>query len=102
MNTFERIASCLAGATVVTTLGLAGSVGTAGAAKPVGGCTPSYRLVDRDMLEMLFPERIGSGLFDSIDKNGDGKLCGKQVPGLYNTVDNVASHRVPPVSHDMP
>lgn len=84
----------------MTTLGLAGWTGTAGAEKPEGGCTPSYDLVDEVQLRERFGDRPDfEELFAAIDKNGDGLLCGKQVPGLYNTVDNVASHRVPSVSH---
>lgn len=29
--------------------------------------------------------------FDRFDKNGDGTICGKQTPGIFNVIDNTAN-----------
>ena len=63
----------------------------AAAEKPDGGCPPSFDEITRAGLFGLFPVAGFDGLFAFYDKNDDGLLCAKTVPGLFNTIDNTAS-----------
>ncbi|MDQ3384686.1 MAG: hypothetical protein M3503_01535 [Actinomycetota bacterium] len=92
MNASTRLTSCLVGVALVSPLLVAATTGTAAAEKPVRGCTASYHRITRDELRTQFPNVVGfEALFASLDKNGDDVLCAKQVPGLFNTVDNTAN-----------
>ena len=92
MTAPTRLTSCLLGLAVASPLWLAVTAGPAGAEKPVRGCTASYDPITRDGLRTQFPDVAGfDALFASLDKNGDDVLCAKQVPGLFNTVDNTAN-----------
>ena len=92
MTASTRLTSCLVGLAVASPLWLAATAGAAGAEKPVRGCTASYDPIAREELRAQFPLVADfDALFDSLDKNGDDVLCAKQVPGLFNTVDNTAN-----------
>lgn len=92
MTASTRLTSCLVGLVVASPLLVAATAGTAVAEKPARGCTASYDTITRDELRTQFPEVVGfDALFESLDKNGDDLLCAKQVPGLFNTVDNTAN-----------
>lgn len=92
MTPSTRLTSCLVGVALATPLWVAATTGSAGAEKPARGCTASYDPITRDELRAQFPGVAGfDALFESLDKNGDDVLCAKQVPGLFNTVDNTAN-----------
>ena len=91
MTSIVRSASRLVKAACLAALALAGTTGTAGAEKPAGACPPAFSEISEVGLRLLFGDRDDfAALFGAIDKNGDGTLCARQTPGLYNTVDNVA------------
>lgn len=90
MTSIARNASRLAGAALVAAVALAGTTGTAGAEKPDGACPPAFTEIEAHELEGLFQRPDFAALFGAIDKNGDGTLCARATPGLFNTVDNVA------------
>ena len=92
MNASTRLVSCLVGVALLAPLWAGATAGPAVAEKPVRGCTASYDPITRDELRERFPHVVGfSTLFEFLDKNGDDLLCAKQVPGLFNTVDNTAN-----------
>ena len=92
MTASTRLVSCLVGVALASPLLVGATAGTAVAEKPVRGCTASYEPITRNELRTRFPDVAGfESLFASLDKNGDDVLCAKQVPGLFNTVDNTAN-----------
>ena len=67
------------------------SASPAAAEKPQRGCPPSFDEITRGALRTLFPVPGFDELFAFYDKNDDGLLCTKTVPGVFNTIDNTAS-----------
>src|SRR5262245_8406642 len=66
----------------ILTSTLAVGVQPAGAGPAVGGCPSDYKLVSANKHD----------LGDTVDKNGDGKICEKPIPafppGSVNIIDN--------------
>ena len=92
MTASTRLTSCLVGLALASPAWVAATAGTAAADKPVRGCTASFDPITQDELRTSFPDVVGFDvLFESLDKNEDDVLCAKQVPGLFNTVDNTAN-----------
>jgi hypothetical protein len=67
---------------------LIGSAGPASADKPVRGCPDDFQLFTKAQILEKFPSAESS--FASFDKNGDDKVCGKQLKPIFNPIDNVA------------
>lgn len=86
-----RVIPSLSAAALAMTLAL--TTTPAGAVKPERGCPPSFTFITAEELLEEFPMPIEEFevLFSFFDKNGDGLLCTKTTPGLFNTIDNTAN-----------
>jgi len=69
----------LCGALLAALVAVLAISGVAVAGQPIGGCTPSFSLVK-------------AKVNPSVDKNGDGWICEKQLNPGFNDVDNSPNH----------